>query len=357
MFVKSALLFLLLIGLACTQMQPHENVVVFKESGRFAGWPANYGIWSWGNEIVVGFTLGYFKIKEGHMIDPEEPSVPRFTRSLDGGQTWSIEIPSFLDENGTEPEAVDCPGGFDFTHPDFAMMVRYSRFYISLDRCKTWQGPFILPDFGRIQILARTDYTVNSKHDLTAFMASAKDDGKEGWPFCARTRDGAKTWEFISWIGPQPAEGGYAIMPSTVRTSQTGYLSMIRRRAITDGKRSYWIESFTSDDNGQSWNFFNKPAVTNAGNPGHLIRLKDCRLLLTYGHRAAPFGIRAKISADDGSSWSEEIILRDDGGCWDLGYPRTVQRPDGKVVAVYYFNDEENTERYLAATIFDPQRF
>jgi hypothetical protein len=39
---------------------------------------------------------------------------------------------------------------------------------------------------------------------------------------------------------------------------------------------------------------------------------------------------------------------------WDLGYPRTVQRSDGKIVTVYYFNEAANKERYIAATIWDP---
>jgi len=129
---------------------------------------------------------------------------------------------------------------------------------------------------------------------------------------------------------------------------------MIRRKAIQGDKRIFWIEAYTSNDNGQSWSFLNKPTETNAGNPGHLIRLHDNRLLLTYGHRAMPFGIRAKLSSDNGQSWGEEIIIRDDGGSWDLGYPRTVQRLDGKVIAIYYFNEDANKERYLAATIWDP---
>ena len=36
-----------------------EHIEIYREKGRYAGWPANYGIWSWGDEIVVGFTLGY----------------------------------------------------------------------------------------------------------------------------------------------------------------------------------------------------------------------------------------------------------------------------------------------------------
>jgi len=42
----------------------------------------------------------------------------------------------------------------------------------------------------------------------------------------------------------------------------------------------------------------------------------------------------ATTSVDGGRTWGDEITLRDDGGTWDLGYPRTVQRADGKVVTI-----------------------
>jgi Neuraminidase (sialidase) len=85
-----------------------------------------------------------------------------------------------------------------------------------------------------------------------------------------------------------------------------------------------------------------------------LIRLRDGRLCLTYGHRSKPFGIFAKLSRDNGHTWSAPIILRDDGAAWDLGYVRSVERPDGKVVSVYYFNDAPSSERFIAATIWSP---
>ncbi len=37
----------------------------------------------------------------------------------------------------------------------------------------------------------------------------------------------------------------------------------------------------------------------------------------------------------------------------NLGYPRTVQRPDCKVETMCYFNDAPENERYLAASIRD----
>lgn len=105
-----------------------------------------------------------------------------------------------------------------------------------------------------------------------------------------------------------------------------------------------------------TWKFINKPVADTGmgGNPPALTKLHDGRLCLTYGYRAAPYGIRARLSADDGATWGEEIVLRDDGGNHDLGYPRIVQRPDGTIVTVYYFNDHPEGERYIAATLWQP---
>ena len=65
-------------------------------------------------------------------------------------------------------------------------------------------------------------------------------------------------------------------------------------------------------------------------------------------------GIRARISDDDGKTWSDEIVLRDDGNIWDLGYPRMMVRPDGKLVTIYYHNTPEHPGPHIVATIWDP---
>jgi hypothetical protein len=77
---------------------------------------------------------------------------------------------------------------------------------------------------------------------------------------------------------------------------------------------------------------------------------------VTFGYRAEPFSIRARVSGDEGKSWSEDIILRSDAVDWDLGYTRTVQRPDGKLVTVYYYNDASSPERYIGATVWELER-
>jgi hypothetical protein len=345
-----------------------ENVVVYRESGRYAGWPANHGIWSWGNEIAAGFESGYFHFSETrHSIDWDRPAQHLLARSKDGGETWSIEHPETLKpppnasvaKVHTEPggkEATDCPGSIDFTNPGFAFTLRMedvntgpSRFYYSYDRAKTWHGPFRLPDFGQKGIAARTDYLVNGTHDMTAMLTAAKSNGREGRVICVRTVDGAKSWKMLGFIGPEPDENDFGIMPSSVRLSRNSILTAIRHKA--------WIELYRSDDDGLNWRSLGRPVLNtgvHSGNPPYLLRLKDGRLAITYGFRAEPFGIRTVISSDDGNTWSEPITLRQDGGTWDLGYTRSAVRPDGKVVTVYYFNDRKDSERFIGATIWDP---
>jgi hypothetical protein len=343
-----------------------HNVVVYRESGRYGGWPANHGIWSWGNEILVGFEAGYFKeSKDRHSIDWGRPADHLLARSKDGGETWTVERhPDLLPPDGTrvaevltEPggkPAVDCPGGINFLDPNFALTARMSdkdggpsRFYYSLDRGESWNGPYKIPDFGQKGTAARTDYIVYGKHDLALFITVPKSNGKEGRVMVVRTSDGAKTWRFISFIGPEPSGDDYAIMPSTVRISSKSVLTAIRH--------SHWIELWRSDDNLKTWHFVNKPAPdTGRGNPPSMIRLLDGRIAITFGYRSQPYQIRARLSSDNGQTWGQEIIVRSNAGAWDIGYPRAVQRPDGKIVTVYYWDDAPEEERYIGATIWDP---
>ncbi|MBI3694764.1 MAG: exo-alpha-sialidase [Acidobacteria bacterium] len=344
--------------LCCLPVLAAEHVRVYYEAGRFGGWPANHGIWSWGNEILVGFSAAYFQKRppDRHQANRDKPEEPRLARSFDGGETWSIETPASLlppEQGGRQPVELREP--MDFTAPGFAMTLRFtnihtgpSRLWYSVDRGHTWKGPFRFPLFGQKGIAARTDYVVNGPRDAFVFVTASKSNGREGRPMCARTTDGGLTWKFVSWIGPEPQ--GFAIMPSTVRLGPAQLLSAIRRK---EGRKD-WIELYLSRDNAASWEILSSTAQSSggfSGNPPSLVRLRDGRIALTYGYRAEPYGIHARLSSDNGRSWGEEIVLRGDGAAWDLGYTRSVQRPDGKIVTVYYFPEQKDTERVILATI------
>ncbi|MFP4283074.1 MAG: sialidase family protein [Verrucomicrobiota bacterium] len=90
-----------------------------------------------------------------------------------------------------------------------------------------------------------------------------------------------------------------------------------------------------SDDHGRTWAEAQKLPFW--GFPPHLLQLSDGRVVLTYGHRRAPYGQRAAIS-DDGVTWKleNEIILRDDAPNKDLGYPVSIELEPGRILTVYY---------------------
>ena len=365
-----------LMGFSLTSIEAESatatHTKVYFEKGRYGGWPANHGVWSWGNEILVGFTSGVYQDRGPyHHINTEKPVRHLQARSLDGGLTWSVEDPNakgqLLPEgdslHGTEIPDVPLkpwrpsPENIRFEHPDFAMTLRLnnihtgpSRFYLSYNRGKDWDGPFGIPPLNQLKIAARTDYLVESNHECLVFLTAAKSNGSEGRPFMARISEPAATWEFVSWLGPE--SDGFEIMPSTVRIGPTELYTVVRSRQ--GEQRS--LNAYRSTDNGITWQAGPAPCSDlGAGNPPSLVKLPDGRLCVTYGVRAEPYRICARLSRNHGSTWSDEIILRADGSSADVGYPRSVVRSDGQVVTVYYFSDATTgPERYIGSTLWTP---
>lgn len=116
--------------------------------------------------------------------------------------------------------------------------------------------------------------------------------------------------------------------------------------ALPDGRiilgirvQNYEKDIFTiyqcySDDGGKT---FSRPQPTGFdGSPPHYLVHSSGALILTYARRRKPFAQIARVSRDNGKTWSEEIILRDDAPDWDLGYPCTAENADGELATVYY---------------------
>ena len=339
---------------------PIRHVPVFQERGRFAAWPANGGVWAWGREILVCFTTAYYEeSRDGHSFDRNRPVARVLARSLDGGETWALEHPAEIEKNKPDGPA---PTPIDFSHPDIAMRCSNELFWISYDRGRTWQGPFALPDLGG-PLTSRTDYIATGPEECLLFLSQKSPRIEAGMPdraFCARmSRGGAVT--FLGWMTGE-SDTARSVMPSTVRCSDLHLVSAMRRkRDIVKDNREVeenWIDTYESRDGGKKWDFLSRVADTDTGehngNPPSMTRFPDGRLCVTYGFRAFPYGIRAKLSSDNGRTWGDEIHLRDDGRSWDMGYTRTVARPDGKVVTIYYFTTPEFPEQHIVASIWNP---
>lgn len=370
-----------------------EHVTVYHQPGSYAGWPANQGMWSWDNELLVGFVLGRHAKdradwKYGHPIDQAAGQEHVYARSLDGGGTWARrslgtnkwiapESGKFHGRTGFANDHTvggpvpprDLHSPMDFSSPGFALSfarvtnhVGPTHFYYSCNRGNWWAGPYLFPDLGTPGVAARTDYVVLGKRELLAMLTVAKENGREGRVLCARTGDGGMTWK-IAGLVSEPADvgsKGFSIMPSTVDLGDGKLLSVVRRcRQDNRGRSVHWLEAYFSYDSGTNWYLEACPVSStgHGGSPPALLKLADGRLMLAYvirGRPNEPSRLCAKMS-DNGWTWAPEVVLRDDGVGWDLGYPRAVQRPDGCVVVTYYWVDRERyPDRWIGATIWRP---
>jgi hypothetical protein len=205
---------------------------------------------------------------------------------------------------------------------------------------------------------------------------------------------GGATFHFLSWVVP-PEDPYRAVMPSTVRLDAPSLdrgapgplfagpgdaalerrgpdvrilVTAIRRRE--PGTERCWIDAYVSRDDGASWSFLSFVGDTGTanGNPPALLRMADGRLCCVYGNRTrrqmvARFsgqgrGQDAHPTDLPGATWGPERVLRDGYSSLeddeDFGYPRLVQRPDGRLVAMYYWASARRPTQHIAATIWEP---
>lgn len=196
-------------------------------------------------------------------------------RSIDGGETWSAPIPT----------VVNSP-----------------------------HGPIQLKD-GRLLYAGKQLWSGDKKIGV----AESKDDGL--------------TWQWLAEIPTRKGDvvvGGYHELHA-VEAADGTLIAQIRNHNAANKGETLQSES---KDGGRTWSEPHSIGVW--GLPSHLLRLRDGRLLMTYGHRRKPYGNQARISTDNGLSWGEAMILSGDGVGGDLGYPSTVELPDGTLLTVWY---------------------
>ena len=112
------------------------------------------------------------------------------------------------------------------------------------------------------------------------------------------------------------------------------------------------LDLHASDDDAKTWTH-RQTLTGRQQHPGHFARLKDGRLLLSYGNRLKPKGIDVRFSDDEGANWSEPLRVADFQK--DGGYPSSLQLPDGRVLTVYYASQVEGHDRYhMGVVVWDP---
>ncbi|MEZ6045194.1 MAG: sialidase family protein [Planctomycetaceae bacterium] len=359
-----------------------EHRIAAIEEGRFHGWPANNGVWQWGDEILVGFTQGDFEVKGGHNISGRQDTL--LSRSTDGGQTWQMFDPDgFLDDENQQflgGGKTNLAEPVNFKHPDFAMRIFATGyhgnddpaggFYYSYNRGKDWQGPYAFtglldhPELQGKTLSPRTDYLVQSEKQCFIFISANTEPRREKQIGVIETTDGGLTFNFVSWVTPD-VDGQSGIMSQTVQLSESEFVLAFRRMYSGETRPSE-VETYKSTDGCKTWSQLSTVKVMPThSNPPALVLLQDGRLCCIYGDRSVG-EIRGRYSSDQGQTWGLEFIVQDNFAAMqndpdsqgsintDCGYPRLVQLPNGKLVAMYYWATAEHPEQHIAVTIWNP---
>ncbi|MEO6246531.1 MAG: sialidase family protein [Opitutaceae bacterium] len=213
-------------------------------------------------------------------------------RSADGGRTWQGPIypPHVLPETGLDPYGVPLPA--------------FNR------------GAMIEGKSGRIFWVVAAHESIAPRKVSTQLLAS--DDKGLTWTHLGVVARDEKASFTETSIYETPRGELVAFM----RTENLDDAACLTRS--TDGGRTF-----------QPWR-----SMGFQGHPLQAMRLPDNRVLLVYGYRHKPFGIRARVLNPECTDFTAapEVVLRDDGGSVDLGYPWATMIAKDRALVVYYFN-------------------
>ncbi len=157
------------------------------------------------------------------------------------------------------------------------------------------------------------------------------------------SRDMGRTWTGPITMARGDSESRGYTEPAIVETQPGRLLAMYRIEASVVGqpRRLYWNES---RNGGKTWSA-PQPAPFLAGACPRLHKLRDGRVLLTYGRRLPPVGLYAALSSDCGKTWSDRPLLIREAPDNNHGYSSSVELSDGTIFTANYASRTPATQR------------
>ncbi len=270
-------------------------------------------------------------------------------RSLDGGETWLPPVtvvrsewddrnPALgLSRDGAFILAYHHQGSYDESGRYSPALGRVDTYVTrSKDSGQTWEQPRPLSlkpfrgrsPYGKVVALPDGTFLMSIYSERTGLVSEERKAplGTVDFSYVLRSRDDGATWNDPSLIAPGFNEAGLA------RLGNGELLAALR----SEGDRAS-VSTSRSTDDGYTWTSPEK--VTEASeHPGDLLSLSDDCVLLTYGRRHPPYGVRGLLSHDGGHTWdhTRESVYADDRPGPDCGYPSSIRLANGRIITAYY---------------------
>ena len=362
-------------------MKKQQDIIIYSDPDFYAAFPSVVSRPD--GELLVAFRRApdrrkYFAGGCTH-IDPNSMLV--LVRSSDLGATWSQEpelVHAHVLGGSQDPCMVQLDDGSlvvssyawmwvpaegaDRAQKDGAAHIVYGATFTflggylvrSADGGATWSGPIVPPQvpdeatyFPGVPIPAMNRGAMVQARDGNLYWAVARSP-EANPPQTALdllvSQDRGLTWEHRGGIA---ADDEVVFNETSLVETASGDLVAFVRTANFDDHGVL----VRSRDLGKTWEAWQDTGIV--GHPHHALRLPDDRILLVYGYRHPPFGIRARILDPECTRFDgEELVLRDDGGAHDLGYPWSCLMADGRILCVYYFNKDDGA-RHIAGTFLE----
>ena len=297
-----------------------------------------------------------------------------FIRSVDDGETWS------------HPTLAASAPGIDYRDPSVselensALLLSWFRWECnsqenrpskdtqvllkrSVDGGITWSEELQIDPTPFIWLIT-TEKSVELPDGKILMPVHGGTIEKQAVAACFCSDDGGITWRYLSTLPYH--ESKLNLDQFSLETSFTVTHSG-RIVAVTRTRKGMYQAA--SSDEGKTWGTHSWLSVPPQKLPApltqpNLLTLSDGRLLLCYGDRGpyvkpraeqAPYNIIGHLSDDEGMSWGDPIVLRDDIPHWDMGYPTSVELRSGRIFTIYWYTMFHRY--YLAGTYWNvPQR-
>ncbi len=216
---------------------------------------------------------------------------------------------------------------------------------LSEDGGKTWSDPV------RVPVKAPHGPSLSQDGKTLYFFGSPASNSQlatggtalaGGYFYLFISRDNGKTWQ----------QRGKVKLPTSLQASifDEGYCIQLEDGSFLAGIRTgegnvidHWTICITRSKDGVNWS---TPEPVRGpggdildGSPPHLLQLSNGVIILAYTCRnGQSCGSRARLSYDNGLTWSEEFIIcvSDQPKNGDLGYPSTVELADGTLFTTTY---------------------